>query len=258
MTFTGLLIPPWKPEEIGVGLVRGDRPVQISLQPSGTSLDGQMLSINSTQAEIVPYGSCFLFSKVKAQARFLFGDTLYTLTGSAVSREASRTILLDFDEVTRTNMARGRNPGSSAGAAESAAPREKTPRASKRTKTEQKTVLYLPPPDGTERRIESRYSLESPAALYIPNEGEMMQASLLELSRSGCRLFSETPFALRADTRVEVQFSGNGFPHRICALVRPKPDEHVTGLEFVDMAPRRRVLLNELVGELEETSAALR
>jgi len=250
------LVPRWGPEGISSGASEGDRPVLIALEPLGASLRGRILSMSSTHAEIRPEDSCFLFSKVSAQVRFRCSDTLYTLTGSAVSCEARRTIVLDFDKATRANIAMMRNLGMApAGETGKAYPCEKKTETSKRTKEEQKKVMHIPPPDGVERRLEPRFDLDSDASLHILNTGHVMPCALLEISRSGCRLFSETPFELESETRVEVEFTGNGYPFRIGAMIRPKSDEHITGLQFVELSPRRRAQLDDLVNELRVRKA---
>jgi hypothetical protein len=256
MTLTNALIPRWTPEANASGPDSSDRPVLIGLDRLGAMLRGQILSISSTHAEIMPDEICHLFRKVDANIRFHIGDTAFSLTGLAVSCEPRRTIVLQFDKATRVNMSMlrklGMGPAAAASTTAENLPAQVASGSIKRTKQEQRTVLHLPPPGGIERRIEPRFNLDVRATLYLRESDEVIPCSLLEVSRSGCRLFSDIPFGLQSNTHVEVAFHGNGEFHRLGALIRPKLDEHLTGLSFVDLNSRHQGRLNDLVGELQE------
>jgi len=245
-------VPRWTSlEALSTSRDEDERPVLVAVERLGAMLRGQILSISTTHAEILPDDACHLFSKVNAQARFRCGETVHILNGTAISCESRRTIVMEFDKATRTNLATLRTVGMTP-VTEDPCGCAKPKSRGKRPKADQKKVLHLPPPGGVERRIDPRFELESDAALYLLDTGHVIHCALLEISRSGCRLFSETPFELDADERVEVEFIGNGIPYRIAAMIRPKIDEHLTGLQFTDLTPRRRVQLDDLVGELRD------
>jgi len=256
MTLTSSLVPYWRLKNDVSGLGKNDRPVQIALERIGALLRGQILSISSTHAEIMPDDTCHLFRKVNASLRFRMGDAAFCLTGLAVSCEHRRTIVLEFDKATRANMAMVRNHGlAPVTHEESIRPLPGAPGTTvvrRRSKEEQRTVLHLPPPDGVERRVEPRFNFDARTTLYLCEADGIVQCTILEISRTGCRLFSEAPFNLRADMHTEVTFHGNGEFHRISAQVRPKFDEHLTGLLFVDMDSRRQDRVDDLVLELKE------
>jgi hypothetical protein len=71
------------------------------------------------------------------------------------------------------------------------------------------------------------------------------------VSIGGCRLFSESQIVVEQDELVEVEFAGRGYPLRLAAKTRLKPDQNVIGLEFVNASARTRVRLQELIAELE-------
>lgn len=256
MGITKTLIPHWDAKQNGAMADRSERPVLIALERTGAFLRGQILSISSTHAEILPDDTCHLFRKIGANLRFRIGETEFSLTGMAISCEPRRTIVLELDRPTRTNLALMRSQG--------IAPMDRAlghfpaggtggaPVVRRRSKEEQRTVLHLPPPNGIERRIEPRFNLDVRASLYLCEAGGMLSCTTLEVSRTGARLFFENPPLLQADTHVELAFRGNGEFHRISAQVRPKLDTHLTGLLFVDLNARRQTRIDDMVDELRK------
>jgi len=174
----------------------------------------------------------------------------------AISCEPRRTIVLEFDKATRTNLAMLRNLGMAPAAAASSHPPSASasnpPAVGQRAKEEQRIVLHLPPPNGIERRVEPRFNFGSRASLFLCEFGNSMSCEILEISRSGCRLFSDVPFMLPENMPVEVSFHAAGEHERFSALIRPKLDAHLTGLLFVDMGARRQSRVDGLVAELKE------
>ena len=124
----------------------------------------------------------------------------------------------------------------------------------KRTKEEQRRVRREHPPGGIERRIETRHELESACTLTVLEMGSAWKCRTLEISLSGCRLFSETPFEVLAESRVEVEFVGKGQPFRLAASAKIKGDEHLLGMHFMPMSQRCKDRLLELIGELAKPS----
>jgi hypothetical protein len=173
-----------------------------------------------------------------------------------VSNDCDEGITLFFDDVTRKDMVMLRTFGVTNTPVEAPAPLpEEPPVKPKRTKAEQRNVRHEPPPGGMERRIQPRHELEAACTLTILDKGYVWKCSLLEISLSGCRLFSDTPFNISANTRVEVDFVGKGNPFRLAADVIVKDDEHLIGLHFVAMSSRCKDRLAELTSELAEKSA---
>ena len=256
MILADTLVPRWDSKEGGSTAGPSDCPVLVALERTGALLRGRVLSISSTHAEILPDDTCHLFRKIGANVRFHIGETALSLTGMAISCEPRRTIVLEFDRTTRTNLAmmrrQGMMPLAGAEKPSSTSAEPAAPVVRKRSKEEQRTVLHLPPPGGVERRMEPRFTLDARASLYLCEAGSVLPCTTLEISRTGARLFFEHPPLLEADTHVELAFRGNGEFHRISAQIRPKFDEHLAGLLFVDLNARRQIRIDDLVAELRK------
>jgi hypothetical protein len=237
------------------GSIWDERPVLISLEAKGTFMRGQMRALTSTSAQIVADDPCLLHNAVRADVRFRYEDTIYSLSGMAITNECDEIITLQFDLVTRQNMAMLRSLGVTPPEPHHRpVPSPSGPR--KRTKAEQRVVLHSPPPEGIERRVQPRYEFETVATLVVLDNGSALTTTLLEISLSGCRLFSETPFNLPAESRVEVRFLGQGLPFRLAGEAKLKRDEHLLGVFFSAMSSRCKERLRELIHELAERKAA--
>lgn len=250
----GTLVPLWIKRGQMAGSIFDERPVLISFETKGTFMRGQMRALTATSAQIVADDPCLLCNAVRANIRFRYEDTIYSLTGMAITNECDEIITLQFDHVTRQNMAMLRSLGATPTeplhrpVSSSSGPR-------KRTKAEQRVVLHYPPPDGIERRIQPRYELETVATLVVLDKRSALKTTLLEISLSGCRLFSETPFNLPAESRVEIEFLGQGQPFRLAGEAKLKTDEHLLGIFFSAMSSRCKERLRELIKELSERKA---
>jgi len=231
-----------------------DRPILITVETLGAVLKGQMLSMSPTSAILKPDEPLLLYNKVRTSVRFRFADILYSLSGTAVSSEEDESFFFDFDDVTRKDMAMLRALGI---ASEQVCEPEASvrPVRRKRTRDEQRHVLHQGPPGGVERRRDPRMELEAQARLLVVEAGVMMNCTLLEISASGCRLYSEKPFQLQQDAHVEVEFVGLGYPFRLAAEVRLKGEEHVVGMRFTAMSTRCSERLKDLMDDLKEINS---
>jgi hypothetical protein len=117
---------------------------------------------------------------------------------------------------------------------------------------ELRTVRHEPPPGGIERRRQSRYDLDAKAALTVLQTDKRMAGELLEISSTGCRIFTEEPNQHPARTPVEVQFVGLGLPLRLSAEIQINRTEHVAGLIFKDVRPWTQERLHTLLDDLAE------
>jgi hypothetical protein len=247
-----VLIPLWTKRGQSAGFEwRDERPVLVAVEALGTVIRGQMIQLSATSALIMPDDPCLLCNKVRSNVRFRSDDIVYFLSGKAISSDCDESIILDFDDVTRKDMAMLRSLGVIQNSA-SHTPAPPPPARVKRGKCEQRRVLHIPPPDGQERRIQTRHELETAATLVVLERGLVMKCTLLEVSLSGCRLFSDPPFSLPPDARVEVEFTGLGQPFRLAAEIKVKKEEHLLGLAFLPMSCRCQQRLQELTGELAE------
>jgi hypothetical protein len=235
---------------------KGERPVQIQFEALGTTMRGQMLHLTATTARIEPDRQCVLFNKTRTTVRFRFEDLVYTLGGMAISCECDDSITLHFDDVTKKDMTLMRSLGLVPSDPTHAHVAHEPLVPHKRTKAEQRRVRREHPPNGVERRIQTRHELEAPVKVVVMEHGHVWNCTLLEISKTGCRLFSDTPFEIPPEAKVEVEFVGLGYPFRLVADIKVKKDEHILGLHFQAMSSRCKDRLIDLTSELAEKSAA--
>jgi c-di-GMP-binding flagellar brake protein YcgR len=252
-----VLVPLWPGECGSAGALWNlERPVLISIESLGTLARGQMLEMSPERARVQPDDPLFLFKKVRTNVRFRFADVVYSLNGTAITCDTDNCFDFDFDEVTRRDMAMLRALGIAAHDQEEELTadlvRHMLPVRRKRSKSEQRIVLNEAPPGGVERRQNRREELETQATLLVIDRGHNWRCTLLEISASGCRLFSDKPFDLEQNMRVEVEFIGLGIPFRLAAEIKLKEEEHLVGLHFTNMSIRCRQRLIELMGDLIE------
>lgn len=250
MFTTDVLVPIWKdentPEVLGM---TPDRPILIVLEALGVVLHGQMLDLRPTYARVLPREPFLMCGNVRVRVRFRFKDVVYSLSGRSFPSDREVGFGIEVNSVTRQNIL------IYAGPEEGSLPAILTDGfegKTKRSKEAQRKVLHQPPPGGKERRMCTRHDLEAMASLVVIDRGRMLKCLVLEVSLSGCRLFGESPINLDQDTPVEVEFTGRGYPLRLRAIVKPKSDEHVIGVEFTQASERVIESLNDLIAELEE------
>ena len=253
------LVPLWLPKGQIKGLdVMSGRPVLMNFDTTTSSVRGEVVGLTPTRAHIHLDKTFMLFNKVMARARFRANNIVYSLSGAAMPRERREGITLVFDDVTRTNMdlleqlgyvsEHDEQPESSEDGITKPVVRRK------RTKEQQRIVYRIPPPGGIERRENYRYDLETFAVLHVLEGNITLHCTLLEVSMTGCRLFSELPYTLDEQIEVEVQFNAKGCPFRLHGTVHLKKEqEHILGLHFTRFSGRKKEQLRELIEELRST-----
>jgi len=241
------LVPIWVEPMEGTGQTKANsRPVLIIVETLGASLRGQLLNLTESRAKVVPNDPFLMSSNVRVSLRFRSNDVVYTLSGLTQASEIDDSFNLVFDAVTRQKIiVFVGGPPASEVPPQAPAPNRKP------TKAEQRIVRRERPPDGIERRVQHRHVLEAEATLVIVEKGTILKCHVLEISLSGCRLFTDRPLNLQEDTLVEVEFLGRGYPFRLAARTRVKIEEHLVGLEFMNGSPRTLERLRELISELE-------
>jgi hypothetical protein len=254
-----VLVPLW-PEKSGAMDMewKSERPVLIAIESLGTRVLGKMLEMSPTRAQVLPDVPLLLFNKTRANVSFRVAEIAYSLSGVAITSECDESFLFEFDEVTRSDTVLQRSLGVTAAHLyefDDGPPLALSLDKRKRTSAEQRYVLDQPPPDGVERRVDRRQELETHASLLVLQRRQILKCTLIEVSASGCRLYSEVPFHLGKDARVEVEFVGLGQPFRLAAEIKPKDEEHLVGLRFTYMSSRCKERLLELLGDLAEMNA---
>ena len=107
-----------------------------------------------------------------------------------------------------------------------------------------------------ERRSLPRYSVDEDSALLLLSHGAAVPGSIENLSLSGCRVRTRERISAKAGSRIEIKFKVNGAPFRFNCVLAWTHGRDIAGIRFLDVIPRRKAELAEILGEIEAASAA--
>jgi hypothetical protein len=105
---------------------------------------------------------------------------------------------------------------------------------------------------GRERRVQSRHSVDSRAAISFIDVRAQSSGRLLDVSMSGCRIRTDERFPSGIYRRVEVEFTLDGLPFRLGGVVQSLHDRYTVGIRLLNLSDRKREQLAMLMEELEE------
>jgi c-di-GMP-binding flagellar brake protein YcgR len=111
---------------------------------------------------------------------------------------------------------------------------------------------------GLDRRVMPRCALEEAAELLLVGRGNRIKCRIVELSLSGCRMSVSERLPAGSGTRVEATFKVQGIAFRFGGSIEWADDSNLVGIRFVDLIPRRRDELIEVLRELEAEAEAKR
>ena len=114
----------------------------------------------------------------------------------------------------------------------------------------QATSAARPPTTLRERRSARRQDIDSSAFLIMVSSGSRLAGRILDLSLSGCRIRTADRFPLGIYARIEAEFHAEGLPFRLGGVVQAIHDRCHVGIRFLDMSPRKREQLEQLIAEL--------
>ncbi len=106
-----------------------------------------------------------------------------------------------------------------------------------------------------ERRAYSRFSVDEDSVLLRVAQGMPIKARIVDLSLEGCRVHCKDRINLAVRRPVEITFKVNGVAFRFSGVVQWCDGHNQLGIHFVNMIPRRKVELAEVI---EEMAAAAR
>ena len=109
---------------------------------------------------------------------------------------------------------------------------------------------------GMERRVMPRCVVDEEAALLLVGRGTRVPCRIVELSLSGCRMSTMERIPAIGEQRVEATFKVRGIAFRFGGVIEWTEDTGLVGIRFVDLIPRRRDELIEVLRELEAEIAA--
>lgn len=92
--------------------------------------------------------------------------------------------------------------------------------------------------------------------MVLLRHGGVMKCQVLNLSLEGCLIRSLERFGAGIQMRVEVSFKVNGIAFRFNGVTRWTDGQNLAGIEFVDVIPRRREALADVLDEVEAARAA--
>ncbi len=105
---------------------------------------------------------------------------------------------------------------------------------------------------GRDRRVLSRLALDTSAVLHLVKIGSRLRGQILDLSLHGCRIRTDDRFPVGIYTRVEAEFRLDGLPLRLGGVTQAIHDRHQVGIRFLDMSPRKREQVVQLIEEMDE------
>ncbi len=113
-----------------------------------------------------------------------------------------------------------------------------------------------PPPP--ERRTHSRLSVDDSSIIILVKIGSRLVGRIIDISLGGCRIRCDERFPVGIYTRVETEFRIDGLPFRLGGVVQAIHDRHTVGIRFLDMSPRKREQLEQLIEEIREAQPQMK
>jgi hypothetical protein len=109
---------------------------------------------------------------------------------------------------------------------------------------------------GQKGRANPRYSVDEDAVLALVSHGMSLKARVIDLSLDGCRVRTGDRFIGKPGRPVEITFKVKGCAFRFSGVVRWSDGQHLVGIHFENMIPRRKAELTEVIEEMAAAAAA--
>lgn len=109
---------------------------------------------------------------------------------------------------------------------------------------------------GQEGRAQPRFSVDEDSTQLLVAHGMPIKARIADLSLEGCRVRTADRFPMGVRRAVEITFKVNGVAFRFSGVVQWSDGHHMLGIHFVNMIPRRKVELAEVIEEMAAAAAA--
>lgn len=106
-------------------------------------------------------------------------------------------------------------------------------------------------PHGRERRQQTRHVVDTRVTILFIDVAARATGLILDLSNSGCRIRTDARFPVGIFRRIEMEFWLDGLPFRLGGVVQSLHDGFTVGIRFLDLSPRKREQLRELIEEIE-------
>ncbi len=109
------------------------------------------------------------------------------------------------------------------------------------------------PNGGRDRRAAHRCGVDTSAVIDLIKVGSKIAGQIVDLSVGGCRIKTTEKFPVGIYTRIETEFKLHGLPFRLGGVIQAIHDRNTVGIRFLDMSPRKKDQVAELVAEMEES-----
>ncbi|MGP8251070.1 MAG: PilZ domain-containing protein [Terracidiphilus sp.] len=106
---------------------------------------------------------------------------------------------------------------------------------------------------GRDRRAAHRCGIDTSAVIDLVKVGSKLSGKIVDLSLGGCRIRTAEKFPVGIYTRIEAEFQLHGLPFRLGGVIQAIHDRNTVGIRFLDMSPRKKDQVAELVAEMEES-----
>lgn len=108
---------------------------------------------------------------------------------------------------------------------------------------------------GIERRKQARHEVDTSATILLVNVAARIKGRIVDLSLGGCRIRTDERFPVGIYTRIETEFNLEGLPFRLGGVVQAILEKDLVGIRFLDLSPRKRDQVTQLIGEIDEMNA---
>jgi hypothetical protein len=106
-----------------------------------------------------------------------------------------------------------------------------------------------------ERRTQTRHEVDTAAVIYLIKINSRQPGRIVDLSLGGCQIKTDAKFPVGIYTRVETEFYLEGLPFRLGGVVQVIHNGNRVGIRFLDMSPRKKYQLEQLMVEIQEAGA---
>jgi len=264
------------PEWVGCGnpsdhVLHSERPVLLEVVGGLAGVHTRLLQLNHNTARLRVVDPLLLLPRVAIEVHFRWAGANCVLAGQTDAAAEDGAAILRLDEASRrwleqqykvllaeglmdaepeqdwtTMLWKGMERAEPTGDGNRReAPVRMIPR-SQLTRVEHKD-----PPMDQERRDHPRREVRLEAELSFVNTKVVMVCLLLEISQSGCRVYTEEKMAFGEGAAVEVRFNYDGQPYRLPAHIQVKAHDQLAGLEFDALSERIEQRLQALLADQE-------
>jgi hypothetical protein len=103
-----------------------------------------------------------------------------------------------------------------------------------------------------DRRVEARCGVDTSVVIHLVKVGSRLDGQIVDMSLGGCRIHTVERFPVGIYTRAEIEFKLQGTALLLGGVVQAIHGRNEVGIRFLDVSPRKREQLAELIEEIRE------